>query len=262
MIYTINKLAKSAGVTVRTLHFYDEIGLLKPSRKKENSYRTYSEKDMLRLQQILFYRELEFSLEDIRKMLESPDFNALEALRDHKKLLEIKRKRIETLIETIDKTMKSMKSASSRLSADKGGDIMNNDDLYTGFSKDKLKEYQEEAKQRWGDTDAYKQSTTRTKNWTKQDYRNAAKQQEEITNTIAGLMDKGIQDHKVQEQIERHYKYISQFYKCSYEMYRNLGKMYVDDKRFTEYYDKREPRLALFMRDAMAYYCYVHEKKV
>lgn len=251
MTYTVLKLAQLAGVSIRTLHYYDEIGLLKPSLTRENGYRVYEEKELLRLQQILFYRELEFSLEDIKKILDAPGFTILEALQDHKKLLELKRERIEKMLITVNTTMKHLK----------GGGMMQNDDLFNGLNDKKMQEYKEEAKARWGDTKAYKQSIERTRNWTKEDYKKATADQKAITQEVADLMHEGksIESSEVQTVIEKHYKYLDRFYDTPYEMYRNLGKMYVDDPRFTAYYDKFTKGLAVFIRDAIAYFCDQHK---
>jgi len=249
-MYTIKQLADIAGISVRTLHYYDEVGLLKPSSIKENGYRYYAENEVLRLQQILFFRELEFSLDQIAKMLNSPNFDRKEALKDQKKLLNLKKERIERLLASLEKTINSMK----------GGDKMTNSDLFGSFTDDEMKQYKEEAQQRWGHTDAYKQSVQRTKNWTKADYKKVAIEGETITRAIAENIEKGIESKEVQRQIEKHFKHISQFYDCSYEMYRNLGKMYVDDKRFTAYYDNFHPGLAEFMHNAIDIYCKTHEK--
>ncbi len=251
MSYTVNKLAKLSGISVRTLHYYDEVGLLKPSGIKENGYRYYEEKELLRLQQILFYRELEFSLDAIKNIIDNPKFNMMEALVDHKKLLESKKKRIETLLSTIDTTITNMK----------GGGSMGSDDLYQGFSDEEMKKLQEEAKAKWGYTDAYKQSIQRTKHWTKKDYDKAGKDQRDITKEMADLFKSGksIDNEKVQNVIEKHYQYINQFYDAPIKMYRNLGHMYVDDPRFTAYYDNFAKGLAVFVRDAIGYYCDHHK---
>lgn len=249
-MYTVKQLAKSAGISVRTLHYYDEIGLLKPSFLKENGYRYYGEKELLKLQQILFFRELEFPLEDIGKIVNASDFDVLGALKDQKQLLELKKKRIEGLLQTIDTTVRSLK----------GGENMSNDDMYGSFTKDELEKYKEEAKQRWGHTDAYKQSIERTKNWTKEDYKKVEEEGKKLTQSIAEHMNKGIESKEVQSLIEQHFNSLRQFYEPSYEMYRGLGKMYVEDHRFTRYYEKFRHGLAQFMCDAIAYYCDMHEK--
>lgn len=247
MVYTVQKLATIAGISVRTLHYYDEIGLLKPSSIGDNGYRYYAEKELVRLQQILFFRELAFPLEDIIKIMQSPTYDMEEALRQQRKLLEAKRKRITQLLQTIDKTLK-------------GGEHMNNDDLFAGFTEDQLEELKEEAKKRWGESDAYKQSAERTKHWTKEDYNRIAKEGKLLTQQLAKAMDLPIENSEVQKLIAQHHKSIEVFYDCSYEMYRGLGQLYVTDPRFTATYDKVRPGLAAWMQKAMNYYCDQHEK--
>lgn len=230
------------GVTVRTLHYYDEIGLLKPSLIKENGYRFYGKKELLTLQQILFYRELEFPLEDIAKIMKSKNFNRDEALKEQRRLLELKRDRLTNLINTLDETLK-------------GGETMNTDDLFKSFGDDQLLKYQEEAKTRWGNSDAYRQSIEKVKKWTKKDYEEFKKKGKEFTKELAQAMDRDIKSPEVQALVEKHRQGIEYFYECSPEMYRNLADMYVNDPRFTKYYDKHKSGLAKWLRDAIYYYC-------
>jgi len=250
MGYTVKQLARLAGVTVRTLHYYDEIGLLKPSFIKENGYRYYEERDAVRLQQILFFRELDFALEDIVQFINAPGYQMLKALADQKKLLEMKRARLDNLLETIQKTMVKLKE----------GESMSNEERFAAFADDHLEKYKDEVKARWGETEEYKQSVERAKHWTKKDIERFKAEGQDITLALARGMEKGIAHPEVQVQIERHFQYMNQFYDCSYSLYRNLGKMYVEDARFAENYNKVAPLLAEFMRDAIAYYCDQHEK--
>ncbi len=250
MKYTVHKLAQLAGITVRTLHHYDQIGLLKPSFSGSNGYRYYEEKELLMLQQILFFRELEFSLEQIKQIMQSPNFNSVSVLKEQRKMLEIKRNRIDKLLSTIDARIE-------------GGESMKNDNLYGGFTKKQMEEYKEEAKKRWGHTDAYKQSVERTKHFTKADYDRIAQEGVALTSQIASLQEKGfaIDSPEVQKMIAQHFNSLRTFYEPSYEMYRGLGQMYVDDPRFTAYYEKFGKGLAVFMRDAMKHFADTQEKK-
>lgn len=250
MMYTVKQLAKVAGVTVRTLHYYDEIGLLKPSFTKGNGYRSYGEKELVKLQQILFFRELEFPLDDIVQMVNTPEYDTLEALADQRKLLEMKRGRLDGLLDTIDKTIKKMKE----------GEMMDNEDLFASFTDGQIEQYKGEIKAKWGNTNAYKQSVDRTKQWTKEDFERIKDEGQAITLSLSKLMDKGVASAEVQEQIERHFQHINQFYDCSYEMYRALGNMYSEDQRFADNYNTVAPHLAEFTRDAIAYYCSLHKK--
>ena len=245
MPYTINQLAQLSGVTVRTLHYYDEIGLLKPSSIQKNGYRSYEEKELLRLQQILFFRELDFPLADVKKILDRPDFEIIGALRRHKELIKLKRKKFDKLINTINKTIKHMTKQQK----------MKDEELYDAFKDPDVKQYQDEAKERWGNTEAYKQSMKKVGKMTKAEMEKLKKDGELFTQKLAAAMDKDIKSKEVRELIKQHYKGIQFFYDCPLEMYRNLGKMYVDDPRFTTYYDKHRKGLAVFMRDAIAYFC-------
>lgn len=250
MSYTVKQLAKSAGITVRTLHYYDEIGLLKPSFIKENGYRYYEERDAIRLQQILFFRELDFALEDIVQVINAPGYQMLKALADQKKLLEMKRSRLDDLLETIQKTMIKLKE----------GESMSNEERFAAFANDQVEQYKDEVKARWGETEAYKQWAERSKHWTKADLQRINEEGQAIILALAQGMEKGIAHAEVQTQIERYFHYMNQFFDCPYQMYRGFGKMYVDDARFAKNFNKVAPHLAEFMRDAIAYYCDQHEK--
>lgn len=242
MTFTIQQLAKAAGVTIRTLHYYDEIGLLSPSFVRPNGYRIYEDNELLKLQQILFFRELEFPLDEIARLMRADDFNEKAVLTDQRTLLEMKKERINKLLTTINERLK-------------GGKHMSDAQLFGSFSRKQMDAYKEEAKKRWGHTDAYKQSAERAKHWTKEDYARIEKEGKEITEKLAKLTDRGIEDPDVQRLIARHYAYIDQFYDVPVSMYRNLGDMYVADTRFTAYYDKFRPGLAAFVRDAIRYFC-------
>jgi DNA-binding transcriptional MerR regulator len=253
MNYTVKQLAKLAGISVRTLHYYDEIGILKPSYVKDNGYRCYEEKELIRLQQILFFRELEFSLEKIKRAMEAPHFNPLAAMKDQRKLLELKKHRIERLLQTIDQTTASLK----------GGDYMSDDAKYSAFNDPTYQKYKDEVEERWGNTDAYKQSRERVGKMSKADLDRVKAEGEEIARTTAELMQKGFSydSPEVQKQVDRFYKHLQNFYDPSYEMFKGLGQMYVDDPRFTKVYEDRADGFSLFMRDAMAHYAGNHKEQ-
>lgn len=252
MKYTVKQLAGLAGISVRTLHYYDSINLLKPSYKAQNGYRYYEEKELLKLQQILFFTELEFPLKEIAGIMDSPDYKTGAALKEQKKLLQLKKERIENHIKTIDKTLKSGKG---------GGKTVNNDTLFASFKDEKLKEYMAEAKKKWGNTDAYRQSMEKVKHWTKADYERIKKEGNEFTRKLADAMDKDIKDPYVQSLVQKHHQGIEYFYTCPYGMYKSLADMYVNDRRFTAYYDKFRPGLAQWLRDAIHYYCDQHQHR-
>ncbi len=245
MSYTINELGKLAGITVRTLHHYDNIGLLSPAGVKKNGYRFYEENELLKLQQILFFRELEFPLLEIKRIMNDKNFNMEAALNDQKKLIELHKQRLTSLIETINKTINKINKKTK----------MEDKELYDGLSKEKMEEYAKEAKERWGNTDAYKQSQERYAKMSKDDLAKIKKAGEDLLKEIAAVMDKGVTDPIVQALIARHYDGLRAFYEPNMTMYRGLGAMYADDPRFSIYFDKFAPGLSVFMKEAIAVYC-------
>lgn len=243
--YTVHQLATLANISIRTLHYYDEIDLLKPSFTDVNGYRYYEQKELIKLQQILFFRELDFSLGQMKQMFDSPGFDPIIALGDQKKLLAMKRDRLNNLLCTINHTITSMKKTKT----------MKVRDLYGSFTKKEMEQYKKEARRRWGHTEAYKQSMERTKNWTKKDYDRVKKENEEIIHALIAAMPHGVGSKEVQKVVAQHHQSMNRFYDCSYEIYKNLGKMYVEDARFTAYYDQYRPGLAEFLHKAIDYYC-------
>ncbi len=243
MNYTVKQLAKTAGVSVRTIHYYDEIGLVKPAFVKENGYRGYGESELLKLEQILFFKELDFSLEEIVRIIASPNFDTKAVLIDQKKYLELKEAKVKRQIATINKAITNLK----------GGEIIMQ--ITTTAIQDKMEEYKKEAKARWGNTDAYKQSKEKTAHWTKTDYDRLAEKTKSLTQELALTMDKGFDSPEFQALVDKHHQKIELFYDCSPEMYRGLANMYVDDKRFKDFYDKFRPGLAEVLQKAINYYC-------
>jgi len=245
MTYTIHQLATLANISSRTLRYYDKIGLLKPDSFQKNGYRLYSDKSLLRLQQILFFKELEFCLKEIMRILSDPDFKRLPVLQDQAVLLQLKKQRLQKIIKTINHTIMSMQSYIK----------LTDQELYDSFDTKEVDAYTEEAKQRWGKTEAYAQSQERTKNYTKDDYKRIHDEGITLTRKIANCMSSGSDSPEVQALIKLHYQSINQFYDCSLEMYLGLGEMYVADERFTSYYEKFADGLALFMKEAIKIYC-------
>lgn len=249
--YTIQQLATLAGITVRTLHHYDKIGLLKPARRESNSYRQYGDTELLRLQQIMFFRELEFPLEKIKQIIDSPDFDTIQALKEHKKLIETKKKRMSELLKTIDNTIKKINQEKD----------MDDQELYEGFSKEELAAWNKEAKERWGHTDQYKQSVGKYESLTKEEKLKMKKDGEALMDEIVANMDKGHDSPEVQALVQKHYDSLRFFYEPNLEMYRNLADMYVGyqgNTRFRAYFEKHHKDLPEFMRDAIHAYCDSH----
>lgn len=251
MAYTINHLAALAHVSVRTLHYYDEIGLLKPSRIRPNGYREYQESELFRLQQILFFRELDFPLADIKRIMASPHFDMHRALTDQRTLIELKKKRLNRLIATIDKTLKKLTYATP----------MNDEEIYDAFNDEDQKRYADEVKERWGNTQAYKQSQERLKKMSKSDIEKIKKDGEEFMKIVVATMHNGATSPEFQALIAQHYNALRTWYEPNFELYRGLANMYVDDPRFKAYYEKYAPGLAQVMHDAMIAYCDNEEKK-
>ncbi|MNK65517.1 HTH-type transcriptional activator mta [compost metagenome] len=245
MSLTVKSVAKLAGVSVRTLHHYDEIGLLRPAALSDAGYRQYSDADLERLQQILFFRELDFSLQEIKQILERPDFDRREALLTHRRLLTEKQTRLQAILRSVDQTLEAMGR----------GETMEKDVMFEVFNDPKLKEYQEEARQRWGGSDAYAESERRTRGYSKQDWITIKAEMEAVTLGMASAMGHDPASPEVQAKVGAWFELINQrFYTCTPEIFRGLGEMYVADPRFTATYEKVKPGLAEFMRDAMAIY--------
>ncbi|HVD97439.1 MAG TPA: MerR family transcriptional regulator [Cytophagaceae bacterium] len=243
--YTVKELSALAGVSVRTLHHYDQIGLLQPSVRSEARYRYYGKKELLRLQQILFYRELDFPLHEIRELLDKEDFDLLSSLEYHREKLQQKAEQMKVLLITIDRTIENLKN---------NQDMMTDKELYEGFSEEQAKAYRKEASERWGE-EMVAQSEERIKKMGAQGWADLKQQGERITQQLANLADQSPASAAVQNVIEQHYTYIGQFYKVTEEIYRGLGKMYVEDERFTAYYEKFRPGLAAFVNEAIQVFC-------
>jgi DNA-binding transcriptional MerR regulator len=243
MAITISQVAKAAGVSVRTLHHYDEIGLFGPSRRSEAGYRLYERDDLLRLQQILFFKELGFPLEQIGRILRDPAFDLEAALRMQRTLLEERSARLRALIATVDQTLESLER----------GTTMTKEEMFEVFGDFDPTKYQDEAKERWGNTDAWRESAKRTARYGKKEWQQIRAEADAISREMAEAMSSGARptDAKVLALAERHRKHIERwFYPCPPEMHRGLGELYVNDPRFTENIDKAGKGLAAFMREA------------
>jgi len=243
MAYTVKAVSDLAGISIRTLHHYDEIDLLKPAQVSASGYRLYTEGDLERLQQILFFRELGFSLQEIKAIIDRPGFDRRQALLDHKRLLLERQDRLERLILSVDRTLDAMER----------GIHMSEKDMFEGFDQSK---YEEEARQRWGGSKEFEESTRRTKKYTKADWDAIKAEAQEIGVNIAARMDRDPADPEVQEWVRRHHQHINdRYYTCSLQIFRSLGEMYVADERFTATYDKIKPGMAQFLEKAMSIYC-------
>jgi len=244
MAYTVGEVAKLGHVSVRTLHHYDELGLLVPSERSEAGYRLYTDEDLDRLQTVLFFRELGFALEEIRDLIDDPAFDRREALLVQRDLIAEQALRFEAMLGLIDKTITSLE----------GGIHMTKEEKFEVFGDFDPDEYEDEVKERWGDTDAYKESARRTARYTKADWQRFKDESQEINLAITALMDEGVpaDDPRAMDAVDRARLQIDHwFYPCSHEMHANLAKMYIADPRFTATYEKIHTGMAQYVHDAI-----------
>jgi len=250
MEYTISKLAKLAGISTRTLRYYDELGLLSPARISSNGYRIYGCKEVDRLQQILFYRELGVPLEKIKEILSAEDFDELAALENHLTSLLVKRLQLDMLIENVEKTIQ----------ASKGRLIMSDKEKFKGFIRDLVdrneREYGEEIRKKYGD-EVVDRSNARVRSMTREQYAEVEALSAELNKTLKAAFEQGDPSGELaQKACELHKKWLCFFWdQYSREAHIGLVQMYVDDPRFRAYYDKIAVGCAEFLRDAIKIYC-------
>jgi DNA-binding transcriptional MerR regulator len=229
---------------VRTLHHYDEIGLLVPGDRSAAGYRRYSGDDLARLQRILFYRELGFGLDEITKILDDPDADPLDHLRRQHRLLTDRAERLIELIGTVEKTME----------AHAMGIRLTPDEMFEVFGDDDPTEHAPEAEQRWGETAAYRESARRTSTYTKHDWLRIRAEADAITTSFAAAMQGGhpADSAEALTAARAHRAHIAQtYYALTPEMHRGLAEMYIADDRFTRTYDDVAPGLAHYVHDAI-----------
>lgn len=247
-MYMINEISKLTGVSIRMLHHYDKIGLLVPSKRTDTNYRMYSDEDVAKLYQILLFKELEFSLQEIKTILQDENFDKEKALKEQRNLIIKKKNRLEKIIESIDDTINNF-----------GGNVMNKEN-FKAFDYEDIKKheekYKEETERKYGKTDAYKESKEKTSKYSKNDWENIMGEAESIYVELSKLMDKEPSDEQVQLLVEKWRNHITEnFYNCTIEIFRGLALMYVADERFTKNIDKYGEGLAQFLSDAMNIYC-------
>jgi MerR family transcriptional regulator, thiopeptide resistance regulator len=239
---TIGEVAELAGVSIRTLRHYDELGLLRPSARSDGGYRLYDRADVERLHEILVWRQLGFPLIEIRAMLDDPRHDRLTAIRRQRALAERERERLTAVIRALDAALKAH------------DDNINTEEatMFDGFDHER---YEEEARERWGDTDAYAESARRSARYGEEQWQAIKAESEEIARVFATLMHDGepATGPQARATAERHRRHISDwFYPCSPEMHRALGEMYVQDERFTANYERVAPGLAAYVHEAIA----------
>ncbi len=253
MEYTIQKLGRMAGVSTRTLRYYDEMGILKPARINSSGYRIYGQKEVDLLQQILFYRALEVDLATIKGIVTSPGFDGTQALRGHREKLLEKREQLDRLLVCLDKTIAT---AEGRMS-------MSNQEKFEGFKKtiveENEKKYGSEVRERYGD-DAVDKSNQKVLNMTREEYENAESLAKNIRETLAAAFETGDPSGELaQKAADLHRRWLCLYWDgYSKEAHAGLGNMYAEDERFRAYYDADQPGTAEFLRDAILIYTGMH----
>lgn len=240
-MYKVGEVARIAKVTIRTLHHYDEIGLLIPSGRSSAGYRLYTETDIASLQHIRFHRQLGLALEEIRTILESPDFDSRAVLREHRERLVRRLRETEALVATIDRTLSTLE----------GKTKMRVEERFDGFQPE---EYAAEAEQRWGKKDAYRESVRRTGAYGATEWETIQAEVEGIVLRFAACRGEGAAaDSEAAIQLaEEHREHIDRwFYACSPQMHAGLAEMYVHDERFAEFFDKHGEGLSSYVAGAI-----------
>ncbi len=244
MAHTISDVARLAGVTVRTLHHYDRIGLLRPSGRTDAGYRLYDDADCARLQQILFYRELGFGLEQIRTAMEAPDFDRGAALRRQRELLSARVAHLTAMIGAVD----------AAIAAHERGVTMNSEEMLEVFGDFDPTVHEEEVEARWSGP-AREESRRRTAGYGARQWREIQAEADAVARRLAARLVAGTDPAapEVTDLAEQHRLHIDRwYYPCSHQMHSGLGDMYVADPRFADYWNRIEPGLAEFVRDAIA----------
>jgi DNA-binding transcriptional MerR regulator len=249
MYLTVNDVAELAGVSARTIRFYDEIGLFKPTSVNiRTGYRHYEKEAMLRLQQILFFREMDFSLKEIKELMERPDYDQLEMMKAHRAALQKRVGRLNKLIRTLDQTILHL-----------NGEInMTTHDLFSGFDKETQEAYAEEAARRW-DADTVRAANRRWNKLSEQQKTAVMSEASEIHQGLLTNMDKGHDSDEIQALVGRWYIHLHHYFEPSLEIFRGVGQGYEEDPAFAAFYEKLHPNMPTFFRQAIEYYCDVQE---
>lgn len=245
--YTVQKVAEMSGITVRTLHYYDKIGLLKPSVRTRSRYRKYGELELLRLQQILFYKELDFSLKEISAILDDPGFDVVRALKSHKEALKKRKQRLDRLLDTIDKTIEKLNK----------GTMLKHEKLYEGLPKEKAEAWRNEAIEKWG-RERIEASETSLRKMSEEELNTLKNDFSATWEELAKLAESGKDPmgKSVQAVVACHYECIRAFWgrEPEAEAYKGLGELYVHDERYTATDGKPNPRFAEFLKRAMTHF--------
>lgn len=243
-MYTVKQLSTLAGVSARTLHYYDEIGLLKPSAIGQNGYRYYEDADLFRLQQILFFREMDLGLLQIKEFLDQPDFDAISALQGHRQVLQEKIERLQSLIQTVDKTVLHLIGEAEMKKKDK---------LFQGFTEEKQKQYEQEAMRRYGE-ESVKQTTKRWNSYTEAEKEQIKNEGKDIYLGLASAIPTGPQSEQTQALLGQWHEHLRNFYEPSIEVLGGLGQVYKEDADFNAFFTAIHPDLPDFLAQAIAVY--------
>ena len=242
--WTVGQVAERSGVTVRTLHHYDEIGLLRPSRRSASGYRLYTDEDLVRLQHVVVYRRLGFALEEVAVLLDDPEADVAAHLRRQRAAVMSRLDELGELVTAIDRA----------LEAEVSGVQLTPEEQRELFGEDFKEEYQEEARERWGDTEAWRQSQQRTSQYTKADWQAIKAEVDGINARLVEALQAGepADSPAAMDAAEAHRQHITRwFYDCPAEMHACISEMYVSDPRFTKTYEDMAPGLAQYVRDAV-----------
>lgn len=245
--YTIHELAKLAGVSTRTLHFYDEKGLLCAEGRRDNGYRVYTHSSLLRLQQILFLRELRFSLDQVAAILDQPNFDLARTLEVHEQTLQKEIERLNTLVHTVRKTIQNIK----------GETLMAPEEYFKGISEEKQKEYQEYIEKKY-DPALVKESNRRYSQLSQAEKQALKEDGDRITGKIVASIPFGAASDQAQRATQEWYEHINHFYTCSLEIFYGLGQLYLEHPDFTANYRAIHPAMPEFLTEAMTTYCRNH----
>ena len=243
MSYSVGRVAEVAGVTVRTLHHYDEIGLLTPSERTHAGHRRYGDSDLDRLQRILFYRELGFPLEEVAALLDDPDTDPREHLR----------RQYQVLTERIEKLQKMAAAVRHNMEAQRMGVNLTPEEKFEVFGDHDPDQYQAEAEERWGHTDAYQESQRKAASLSKDDWQRIMGEHDDVCRRASALLESGASATSADAMslAEEHRAWIGNYYECDYALHRCIADTYVSDERFTATYDAFAPGLAVYLRDAI-----------
>ena len=243
MELSISETSKITNLSIRTLRYYDEIDLIKPSKITDAGYRYYDEKSLEKLQEILFLKELDFSLKEIKEIISNPQYNRKKAMENHKNLLIMKKNRIENLISLLENITN-------------GGSSMSFKEFDMSDIQKEQKKYAEEIKERWGETEAYKESENKTSKYSQDKWANLEEEADAIFKEFSVIKNEAENGEKAQALVKKWQVYITKnYYNCTKEILAGLAEMYIGDERFKNNIDKYSEGTAEFMSKAIKEYC-------